>query len=118
MKVRTGFVSNSSSSSFICSVCGHTESGWDMSIDEANMCECVNNHVLCTDHIPDLIDTPAYELPAEHCPCCKFAYLDKDDMTTYLLKINNTTREELAKKIRETFSSFDDFDKWLKEKKA
>jgi hypothetical protein len=39
MKIRNGFVSNSSSSSFTCAVCGHTESGWDMGLRDCGMVE-------------------------------------------------------------------------------
>lgn len=51
MKIRNGFVSNSSSSSFICDVCGHSTSGWDMSTEEAGMYECINGHTFCEDHL-------------------------------------------------------------------
>lgn len=51
MKLRKGFVSNSSSSSFVCDVCGYTESGWDMSLEEAEMYECENGHTFCEGHI-------------------------------------------------------------------
>lgn len=44
MKIRSGFVSNSSSSSFVCDVCGGIESGWDMCMEQAEMVTCVNNH--------------------------------------------------------------------------
>ena len=47
MKVRLGFVSNSSSSSFVCEITGNTESGYDMSLKDAGMSECVNGHVIC-----------------------------------------------------------------------
>lgn len=47
MKIRTSFVTNSSSSSFVCEICGRTESGWDMALSEADMMECVNGHIFC-----------------------------------------------------------------------
>ena len=50
MKVRTGFVSNSSSSSFTCSVCGCTESGWDLCLDDSYMYGCANGHYYCEGH--------------------------------------------------------------------
>lgn len=50
MKIRNGFVSNSSSSSFTCDVCGETQSGMDMSRSEAGMVECENGHTFCESH--------------------------------------------------------------------
>lgn len=50
MKIRSGFVSNSSSSSFICDLCGETRSGWDMSLNEAGMTQCEHGHTLCDEH--------------------------------------------------------------------
>jgi hypothetical protein len=50
MKVRTGFVSNSSSSSFICEICSSTQSGMDMNRSEAGMVECKNGHTFCEYH--------------------------------------------------------------------
>jgi len=47
MKKRTGWVSNSSSSSFICDACGHDVSGWDMSLSEAEMVQCSKGHTFC-----------------------------------------------------------------------
>lgn len=51
MKLRLGFVSNSSSSSFVCDLCGYETSGWDMCLSEAEMFECENGHTLCDDHM-------------------------------------------------------------------
>lgn len=49
MKYRRDFVTNSSSSSYICDVCGREESGWDMGLSDAGMYECVNGHTFCED---------------------------------------------------------------------
>lgn len=50
-KIRNGFVSNSSSSSFVCDLCGYETSGWDMCLSEAEMFECENGHTLCDEHM-------------------------------------------------------------------
>ena len=49
MRFRKDFVTNSSSSSYVCEICGRTESGWDMCLSECEMMECVNGHVFCCD---------------------------------------------------------------------
>ena len=59
MKYRKDFVTNSSSSSYTCEICGATESGWDISLEEAEMVECVNGHTICND---ELLEVPRKEL--------------------------------------------------------
>lgn len=51
MKIRIGYVSNSSSSSFICDVCGRVESGMDVSPIEFEMIECTCGHIICTNEL-------------------------------------------------------------------
>ena len=53
MKIRTGFVSNSSSTSFTCCICGNEESGMDMSASDAGMTQCSNGHTFCENHALD-----------------------------------------------------------------
>lgn len=55
MKYRTGFVSNSSSTSFTCDITGRTESGYDMGLEEIGMFECQAGHTFDEDCI-DLDD--------------------------------------------------------------
>jgi len=50
MKIRTGFVSNSSSTSFTCCICDEEQSGMDLGLSEAGMVECQNGHTFCEDH--------------------------------------------------------------------
>lgn len=54
MKYRKCHVTNSSSSSFVCDICGRIESGWDMGISEAEMYKCVNEHTFCCDEALDV----------------------------------------------------------------
>ena len=54
MKFRKDFVTNSSSSSYVCDICGRSETGWDAGIDEFDMMECINGHVFCCDEGLDL----------------------------------------------------------------
>lgn len=49
MKFRKDFVTNSSSSSYVCEICGRTESGYDLGLSECDMYYCVNGHTFCRD---------------------------------------------------------------------
>ena len=51
MKVRSGFVANSSSSSYVCEVCHRAEGGYDISLEDVDMKECEVGHTFCTDEV-------------------------------------------------------------------
>ena len=75
MKFRTGFVSNSSSASFVCDLCKRYSGGWDNDqYADHKMILCENGHSLCIDHIGT--DYPTIEggrLLTSYCPICNLA---------------------------------------------
>jgi len=136
-KIRNGFVSNSSSSSFICVVCGEEASGWDLSLSDAEMVECKNGHVFCDSHIiqqekepsttnaidddeensdDDDEDFDDYEVEIERCPICQFQSLATEDAVQYLLKKLNLTEKLCLSQIKQEFSNYEKFTKYLGEK--
>lgn len=58
MKFRKDFVTNSSSSSYVCEICGRTESGYDLCLSDCEMMECVNGHIFCCD---EALEKPSKE---------------------------------------------------------
>lgn len=84
MKIRVGFVSNSSSSSFVCSICGEEVSGYDMSLEDAGMKQCVNNHCWCDSHDEDEKgETTAQDRKQIIMKKEAFSYLDEDDQEEF-----------------------------------
>lgn len=85
MKIRVGFVSNSSSSSFVCDVCGASESGWDACLEDFDMCECVNGHIMCKDEmLEDPEDAEDIVVPSE----------DTQDQSSIMLDAPDPDAEE------------------------
>lgn len=125
MKYRKGFVTNSSSSSFICDVCGATESGMDMGLEEANMYECVNGHVFCESHllpagepVEDADDDfDRYEAPEIRCPICQFKALKVEDAFAFLLKTIPLNEHQVLTAMRtHATGDYKQLQKMLKEK--
>jgi hypothetical protein len=91
MKIRNGFVSNSSSSSFMCDFCGYIASGWDISLSEAEMHECEHGHVFCDEHM-------SYEFEPETKECFEyFIELVKEDK---FYNYNSWSNEKLAELLQ------------------
>lgn len=103
MKIRQGFVSNSSSSSFICDLTGEDFDTGYMSYADCGVVGCVNGHGFAFDGYPDVeaylasdqgenADDKFYALPAELCPICngsaKKVLVEK--MTKELKRLNLT----------------------------
>jgi ribosome-binding protein aMBF1 (putative translation factor) len=118
MKYRTSFVTNSSSSSFICEICGQDASGYDMSLEDAQMCMCLNGHTFCTDHLLEDNDTKSiYDINPLHCPICQFKTIHTQQAFNYLMKKNGYTDESLLKEMKEFFGTYEKLIESQKEKK-
>jgi hypothetical protein len=119
MKYRSGFVSNSSSSSFICEVCDAHEAGYG-SASEFGFCYCENEHELCFscllgnfEEIKEPEDDKAWEewnkrfgyygpetQTEDKCPVCQFVEPSNQDLSIYLLKKYGVTKEEVFQVIK------------------
>jgi len=49
-RYRLSFVTNSSSSSFVCEVCGASEGGYEVSRSDVGFAQCENGHEFCERH--------------------------------------------------------------------
>jgi AraC-like DNA-binding protein len=96
MKFRRDFVTNSSSSSYVCEICGRTESGWDMGLSECEMMQCVNGHTFCCDESLDVNQKELIQIILEneyHKKCNNY----KDDYSEEeLIELNNDELMELV----------------------
>ena len=101
MKIRTGFVSNSSSSSFVCDISGEEVQGMDLGLADADMYCCEEGHYFLAEFLIGNLqeneddDDFRYEVPKEHCPICAFKYLMESDMVLYIEKFYNITSNEV-----------------------
>jgi len=115
MKIRNGFVSNSSSSSFICEICGESTEGRDLSLNEADMFSCVNGHTMCQKHaVKDLTcknkteddddedyEFDLYEIDEACCPICNYQEISYDDARKYLYKKFGVEENVVFSEIKE-----------------
>ena len=101
MKIRNGFVTNSSSSSFVCSYrnCEREYNGWDWYEFDAGFATCENYHKFCIDHMnPEDVEhcekfSLFFNVPIHMCPVCC------DEIVRKVL--NNTSEEEFAEMFLE-----------------
>jgi len=134
MKIRTGFVSNSSSSSFVCEICGAADGGMDICLSDIGMVECENEHIMCERHVENYVSSkglideyndsqPDKEgywssscIDKRFCPICNLAQLGDDDILRFLCKRGGLSRKEITEVMAEQFDGdYDTFIKYLKD---
>lgn len=103
MKKRLGFVTNSSSSSFICEICNRAEGGWDLSLEDCDMMMCENGHYMCTDHLEaykhdlkDLVDARIKEesiIKLYYCLNGHHGEKHQETVKNYLAAVGQTVEE-------------------------
>lgn len=130
MKKRTSFVSNSSSSSFICVACG--EEGYLEGNHVHGMAMCENGHHFCLEcavnadkpssdsereHSPyssfqDFLDKEHdyNSVPELYCPACQFVKPPDSEILEYLIqKHYSGNREVLLDELKKKFRTYSKF---------
>lgn len=105
MKIRQGFVSNSSSSSFVCDITGEEVQGMDLDISDAGMYSCEEGHYFSEEflvgNLPEDEDVDYYEVPRTNCPICSFIRIAESDMVLYIEKNYNIKSSEVFSYMKE-----------------
>lgn len=109
-KIRKGFVSNSSSSSFICDISGEEFQGMDLCLSDIDMYCCKEEHYFLEEFLVSELnsdedengDDIRYAVPKENCPICSFKYLMEDSMVLYIGKFYNITSNEVFDYMKST----------------
>lgn len=130
MKIRTGFVSNSSSSSFVCEITGEEFSGWDASLEDFDLVECENGHIFLdkyvidgfpiypeTEEVEDFDPDERYEIPKKYCPICQMKIITEGMVNNYAVKVLGG-REKIVKDIKNIFNTYDEYLKCIREEKT
>lgn len=124
MKVRNGFVSNSSASSFVCGVCGGIEVGRDGEYDVETVCctgcdetvhlECVTNFMDDAEKEDFAERDEQYEIDSKYCPLCQLKAISSDNILKYILKEKGMREKEVVDEIRSKVKSFKELRELLK----
>lgn len=124
MKYRKDFVTNSSSSSYICEICGADAHGMDLSIRDAEMCECVNGHIFCNDHslerpskeemLKDILARGLDDYSEEELREMSEDTLYNSEYITYVCQKHNLIPAEIVNGWKEKFGTYENFSNFIK----
>jgi hypothetical protein len=109
MKIRRGFVSNSSSSSFTCDVCGNTESGMDASLSDFDMSQCEHNHTFCNDHQSKTSEDISVDVKRKSLIdyIKQKTYLGETKINEEVNRLTDMTDEDIVKEFEENQDSYE-----------
>ena len=121
MKIKRNFVTNSSTTAYVCIVCGETVGAYDSeSMEDCGFMQCENGHELCESCLPDNIDVMKNEgdyegeILEKYCTICTLKTITDKDLLSFLQKEGVIERQNEENIIREQFKNYEDFQKWLK----
>ena len=109
MKIRTGFVSNSSSSSFICDITGNCFSGMNAELADSDMYMCANGHTFQEEfligEVEEVDENDPRVVSFHHCPLCQLKEFKVQDLLGYACKKLNMSIDELKQEISTKYHS-------------
>ena len=111
MKIRKGHVSNSSSSSFICNICGKIAFTMDGEIEDTNMACCPEFHTFCLSHLKEKNATS--KISSDICPICKMSIISDQVFNNYVIKKSQLIRKTIEDEIKEKFKNYGEFKEYL-----
>jgi hypothetical protein len=104
MKIRNGFVSNSSTSSYTCDVCGNTEAAYDLGLEDAGMYQCEHGHCFCEEDLIGPSQEERYEISPETCPICTLTHIQESTLLQYICLEHNIDIEKIKGTLRDKYS--------------
>lgn len=126
MKSRSGFVSNSSSTSFYCYACGKKDEllgDCDPSDNDMICCERGHEvHISCLNDYQKAYYTNKYDenrknyIPIKDCPICNLWIVPRRDLIRYVLATQDI--KEIEKEIKVTYKTHDCLLDYLKSRRV